>query len=501
MTRILKLLPLNMKSVNKVLLIVPPCTLPKGKLKVSVPPLGIAYVGAVIEKDGYNVKIIDAPIEGFKQEIKIDKRRIRYGLSYEQIKDNIREFNPDIVGISCHSTNQFGNSLEVCRIAKEVNNKIITVMGGIHPSSFPEQILKENKILDFIIISEGEYSFRDLLENLNKKEGFSNIDGIAYRNNNEIKVNPKTKFIENLDELPFPARHLLNIKKYFKVNVNQNLSYVKKTLQVISSRGCPYRCTFCATTMFWGNKHRSRSPEDVISEIDHLIEEYNIKELQFTDDSMTSDYKKSERLFELLKQRNLRWCTPNGINVCSLDEKLIRLMKDSGCYEMRISIESGNQEILNKVIQKPVDLNHVRKIMAIANKVGLTTGVFFVIGFPGETLENIRETFCFAREIKPGAVFLSIATPLPGTKLMDICREKGYLEEDFSFSGSEFTSASIQTEEFSKKDLEKIYIRESLLLNIGLIFRNPKAFLWRYGYYIICHPRMVFSYVFNYLKR
>lgn len=493
-----------MNRINKILLVVPPCTLPKGKLKVAVAPLGLAYIAAVLENQNYIVKILDAPIEEFKQEVTIDNRRIRYGMSYGQIKSFIREFNPDVIGISCHSTSQFENSLDTCKAVKEVSEEIITVLGGIHPSTFPEQILRENEIVDFIILGEGEYSFQDLLAALNRgNHDFSGIDGLAFRMNDEIILNPKTKLIENLDELPFPARHLLPIEKYFKIGVNQNLSNIKRNLQIIASRGCPFRCTFCATTIYWGNRHRRRSAENVLAEIDQLVREYKIKELQFTDDSLTANYNIAQKIFELLKERkyNLKWSTPNGINVCSLDEKLLKLMKESGCYEIRLAIESGNQEILNKVIQKPVNLEQVKKVVAISKKLGITTSAFFAIGFPGETLENIKQTFNFAREIKIDTAILSIATPLPGTKLMEICREKGYLAKDFSFKGSEFTSASIKTDQFSQQDLEKMYIRETLLLNLGLILRNPRAFLQRYGYFILYHPNIVAGYVFNYIKR
>lgn len=494
----------NNNKIKKILLLVPPCSLPMGKLKVTVPPLGLGYIAAVLEKEGYLVEILDATVEGFRQEVRIDHKRIRYGLSYGQIKEIIKEFNPDVAGISCHSTSQFENSLDTCKAVREVNKKIITILGGIHPSTFPYQILEENEVVDFIVIGEGEYTFRDLLTSLNKpNSNFLNIDGLAYRVDSGIKANLKTELIRNLDELPFPARHLLPIEKYFKVGVNQNLSNIKRNLQIISSRGCPFKCTFCATTIYWGNKYRNRSPENVIAEIDHLVKEYKIRELQFTDDSLTADYNSARKVFELLKERKykLKWSVPNGINVCTLDEELLKLMKESGCYEIRLAIESGTQEILQKVIQKPVNLKHVKEIIAISKKLGLSTSGFFAIGFPGETLEDIKQTFRFAREAKIDAAFISIATPLPGTRLMEICREKGYLAKDFSFRGSEFTSASIRTEQFSQKELEKIYIRETLLLNVTLLFRNPRAFLQRYGYFLLCHPDMVISYIFNYISR
>src|SRR3989344_6019091 len=495
-----------MRKINKVLIIVPPFTLPKGKFKVSVPPLGPAYIAAVLENENYSVKILDAPIEAFHQEFKIDERRIRYGLSYEQIGSFIKEFSPDVVGVALHSVSQYDNSLAVCRVAKDVNKEIIIVLGGsgVYPPSLAQQILKENRVVNFVVIGEAEYTMRDLLATLNAPNpDCSKIDGLVYRMGDEIKINPKTKFIENLDELPFPARHLLPIDKYFKINVNQNLSNNRRTLQIVASRGCPHRCTFCATTIYWGNRYRRRSAENILSEIDYMVKNYKIRELQFTDDSFTSDYDNAKRVFELLKERkyNLKWSTPNGVNVCTLDEKLLRLMKESGCYEVKLPIESGNQEILNKIIRKPVNLEHVKKIVAITKKLGIITNGFFAIGFPGETLEDIKKTFRFVREIKIDSITLSIFTPLPGTKLMEECREKGYLVKDFSFKEFEFTSANIETEEFSQRDLDKIYIKETLLLNLNFVLRNPKIFLQRYGYFIVRHPDMVLSYMFNYLSR
>lgn len=478
--------------------------MPNGRLKITIPSLGILYIAAVLEKENYRVKVLDAPLEGFHNETRISNRNIRYGLSYTEIKKIIREFSPELVGITCQSALQFNNAVETCRAVKEEDPLIVTVLGGPHPSTFPVETLKSKKEVDFVIIGEGEYPFRDLLKELNcNAPDFKNIDGLVYRQNSEVRLNPKKHLIENLDELPFPARHLVPIDKYFKINLNQNLSFIKRALTMVTSRGCPHRCIFCFGTNFWMNKYRCRSPENVLSEIDHLVKVYKIKEIQFTDDSLTSNYRRALKIFELLKDRdyNIKWSTPNGLNVSTLDERLMRAMKESGCYEVRFAIESGNEQVLKEIIKKPINLDIVRENMQIAKRLNLITSTFFSLGYPGETKKQIKDTFSFIRQIKPDSVFLSIATPLPGTDLMNICLEKGYVKKEHNFLESEFSTATYDTEHFTRRELEEFYFKEALLLNISLITRNMRAFLARWGALLWYHPIFAFKVVFNYFMR
>jgi len=208
-------------------------------------------------------------------------------------------------------------------------------------------------------------------------------------------------------------------------------------------------------------------------------------------------------MFNLLKSRqyNLKWSTPNGLTVASLDEPLMRVMKESGCYEVRFAIESGNDRVLRDIIRKPVNLETVRRNMTIAKKLGLITSAFFSMGYPDETMDEIKETFAFVKEIKPDSVFLSIATALPGTELMEICKNRGYIKKEHDFLDSEFSTAPYDTENFTRKELEEIYFKEALWINLSLVLRNPRAFFARWGALFWYHPIFAMKVVFSYFIR
>jgi len=203
--------------IKRVLLIQSPYTIHKAEPKGCQPPLGLAYIASVLENCGFEVKILDAIVGGFDTEVDVGKNFIRYGLDFDQIRTVARDFAPDIVGISCLFSCQYKNALAIAKIMKKDFQDAKVVMGGAHPSATYEEIL-ENDFVDFVILGEGEYSFRDLISALNSRKNLADIDGLAYRIEGEMRVNPKMSFIQNVDELPFPARHLLDMEKYFQIN-------------------------------------------------------------------------------------------------------------------------------------------------------------------------------------------------------------------------------------------------------------------------------------------
>lgn len=492
------------EKIKKILLIVPPCTLPAGRINVATPPLGVMYLAAVLERGGYKVKILDAMMEGFYNGVRVNERDIRYGLSYDSIKKEVAKFSPELVGISCQSTVQFGNTLDTCRAIREVGRDIIIVMGGPHSAVFPDRTLKQHPDIGFIIIGEGEHSFRDLIAKLNGGDSdLSEIDGLAYRSNGRIRVNPKRTLIEDIDELPFPARHLLPIEKYFKINFNQNLSFIPRSISILSSRGCSLKCIFCFNKNFWLNRYRVRSPENVIAEIDEIQRVYKIKELQFSDDNLTADRERAVSLFEMMKKKHypFKWSTPNGLFVESLDNDLLKLMKEAGCCEIRIAIESGNEEVLHNIIRKPIRLYNVEKILKSARRLGLLTSAFMSIGYPGETREQIEQTFAYARRVRLGCVFLSIASPLPNTELMDLSIKEGMKVSADNFVDLEFSTANADTNTLSKHELNKLYIKNMFWLNMRLMITDPAAFFARWGALLFRHPIFSLLLVMNHFKR
>ncbi|PIN86226.1 B12-binding domain-containing radical SAM protein [Candidatus Woesearchaeota archaeon CG10_big_fil_rev_8_21_14_0_10_44_13] len=492
------------KKIDRIMLIQPPYTILKDMPKGCQPPLGLAYIAAVLENEAYGVKILDAVAEGFNDEVKLNGGFIKYGLSWDEIKERISDFKPDMVGVSCLFSMQSQNAHKVCEIAKKVDSRVYTVLGGAHPTSCPKEVM-EDKNVDFIVLGEGERSFLELIKKLEKghKNSLSDIDGIVFRKNNKTIINPKTRFIEDLDGLPFPARHLLPMDKYFRINKPHG-SMAKKSpnTPLITSRGCPANCIFCSIKGVWGKKFRSRSPENVLLELEHLKKQYGIKEIQFEDDNLTFNKERAERIFDMMVENNLdmSWTTPNGVALWALNESLIKKMKNSGCYRLCFAIESGDPYVLNKIIKKPLDLNHAKRIIKYAKKEGIESDAFFVVGFPEETKEQIKRTFRFARDLDVDNVNFFIATPYPGTELYDQCRKKGILGDFSDYSCLNVKKASIETDNFSRKYLEREVAVQGMLFRLNLLIRHPMVFFNRVVVRFFRQPGFFVSYALRILK-
>ena len=461
------------------MLIQPPVTRPadfsaKNLRVTTFFPLGIAYLAASLEKTGkYELKIVDALIEGYNMRngsVTGGGKTIRYGLTDKEIAKTIKDFSPDVVGVSCIFSAMEEDTGNICRIAKEVNSRIITVVGGAHAGAVADAFLQEYGAIDFIVIGEGEASFISLLEALKSGHDFSGLDGIAFRDKGAVHVLPKTKYIEDLDSLPFPARGLFAMKRYLMLGSPHSAFKNKPFTQMITSRGCPYNCAFCAIGKHWGKKRRMRSARNILDEIENLIKRHNIKEIHFEDDNLTADKKRAIELFDgMVKRRfEISWNAPAGLAVNDLGEELLVKMKASGCYSVSLGIESGNQEVLTKLMKKPVNLKTVPKLVREIRNSGMDVRGFFIIGYPGETKDTIKETIEFAKRLELDWTYFFIASPLPGTRMYKTCIEKGYIKEgDFDPIRS-FHKSIIRTPEFTPEYLETV--RQEAITDIN--FRN-----------------------------
>ncbi|MFC1667405.1 B12-binding domain-containing radical SAM protein [Candidatus Omnitrophota bacterium] len=465
------------KDIKNVLLIMPPATIAREYTKEIQPPLGLAYIATCLEKD-YNVKILDAACEGWNEEKKEPKGLITYGLSFEKIKKIINDLKPDIVGVSCLYSMQHKNAHKICEITKELDKNILTIMGGAHATVLPQKTLEDINV-DIVVLGEGEFSTKELLDAMRKEEAISGIDGIAFKEDGKIILNPKTKFIQDLDKIPFPARHLLPMQKYFKINLPHGVSsrYSPNT-PIITSRGCPANCIFCSIHSIWGYKYRARSVENIIQELKYLKDKYKIREIQFEDDNLTLDKKRALALFDRMVEEklDLAWTTPNGVAMWALDQELLLKMRKSGCYILCLAIESGDQKMLSETIKKPLNLEKIKKLIHWTNLYGFQTNAFFVVGFPNETKEQLQNTFRFASRLRVDNVSFYIATPYPGTELFRICEQGGYLPKDFSMSDLGVKRATICTKHFTREDLEKMVAWHMLKYKLSLIWHNPRAF-------------------------
>ncbi len=486
------------KPVKKVLFISSHKVSFRGYKEDLTPVLGLAYIAAVLEQEGYQVKILDVAAEDFHHVEVLQGEIIRIGIGYEEIEKRIRSFAPDAVGVSCLISNQSAEMVRLCELVKSIDKDILTIVGGEHPSALPEDALK-NESIDFVVIGEGEYTTRDLLNHVVKGTDYSSLDGFAYRDGDRIVVNPKTTFIENLDMLPLPARHLLPMDTYFKINLPQTgTSWKSPNTSIMTSRGCSARCIFCATSKFWGNRHRVRSVDKVLDEMELLVKTYGIKELQFIDDNLTLEKERAMQIFQGMIDRklNLVWNTPQGIALWSVDDEVLKKMKESGCYEITFAVESGDERVLKEIIRKPVRLETIEPLVKSARKLGFITKGYFVVGLPGETLQDMEKTFAFARALAFDAAGIFIATPLPGTELYRLCNEKGYMKKDFSFQRATYARGNIDTPDFTSAQVEKLVSKNMLEINLGLLFRNPGKFLKKYARILTGNPRSIVNHVF-----
>jgi len=376
------------RRIKKILFIVPPTTLPKDSVKRIAEPLGILYMGAVLKNKGY--------CEGYDRHIE-DGYYITYGVSDDEIKEQIRKIKPDIVAVSCLLTAREKDSLMVCRCAKEVDKNMPVVVGGIHANLFPEKLLDTNSI-DFVILGEGEFRLPRLLDDLNEGKDKFDFDGIAY-----VKDKPYA---------PFSAE--------------------RRVAQILGTRGCPNNCNFCATINLWGRKVRARSVDNIIDELKMLKEKYDIKEVQFIDDNLTVNKQMAKELFRKMKNLSLKWCTPNGLMFNTLDKEMIKLMAECGAYQLTFAIESASERVLKNIIHKNVRLDLVKEMVDEAHKYDISVHGMFLMGFPGETREEIHTTLDFPFKIGFDSVSFFVVNPMPGSQLHQECIDKGYIDETYS---------------------------------------------------------------------
>ena len=488
----------------KVLLINPPQTFyPGSEQPAGNLPIGLLYIAAVLKNAGYEVEILDAFIDATFEK---NNETITVGLPFAKIKEEISQRKPKIVGISGPFTCQIENSIKVSNIAKEVDPNIWTVIGGPHVTLVPKDFLEEVKNVDIAVIGEGEYAMLDVAQAFEGKKKLSEIKGIAYRKNNTIVVNSPRPFIENLDTLPFPAYDLVDMEQYLNPKKIGYRSFQNRAISMITSRGCPFNCCFCAVHLHMGQGFRAHSAEYVLNHIQYVVDKFKVKNIFFEDDNLTLDIKRFEQICNGIIERKIKigWETPNGVRADCLNLELLKKMKQSGAKSIFVGVESGDQQILNNVICKSLDLNRVVEFAKNAKQIGLKTGAFYIIGFPGETKNNMQRTVDFALELKRKydvGMHLFMATPSYGTKLYDECKAKGYIQQDLTWNA--FAQARqpngmplITTDVFTPAEVKEIaanalakYKKLSLINHI----KNPRKALKT----MFDQPQLIVKYIKN----
>jgi len=443
----------------KVLLVYPPNTVygedpSKGG---QIVPLGLAYIAAVCEKNNYETKIFDFSASDNIEELP-ENDAIYYGIKKEEIIESIRNFAPDIVGIQCMYTAYANDAYDVAKIVKEINNKALVVMGGAHASSCPESVL-ECLYVDIVVIGEGEEAFIKIVERHKNGQSVSDIQGTAVRLDSRFFINPSRPYIEDIDTIPFPARHLLPLERYIE-KVKKSISNMRPSTFVITSRGCPYNCRFCSIKSVWGRSWRYHSPKRVVEEIEYVVKEYRVREIHFIDDNVSA---KIDRLIaicdELIGRKiDIKWATPNGIAIWTLNRTALDKMKKSGCYRLTFGIETGCEKTQEYIRKQHASFGKMNEIINYANKLGIWTIATFIIGFPNETKEDVEKTIQFALNSDLDFAFFFLPMPFPNTDMTRDYIQAGLLGSLRADEWGKFLSGThgVATEQFTVKELRKV---------------------------------------------
>lgn len=477
----------------KVLLINPQRNLKNPHTQFASPPVGLAGLASYLQLNGYETELVDMVGEDLRNYELLDNGIYRCGMGNNKLIKIVENFKPDVVGISCSFTPRLNNVLEIARRIKQYNRNIITIVGGMHATTSPETLLSKQTI-DYVIMGEGEIPLFILLEKLRVKESPTDIKGISFRQNGKIMISRDRALLDVLETLPMPAYELLPMEKYFRYTKRDNLMVDRRHTSVITSRGCPFNCSFCSSAIFWGQLWRARHFMHVLTELELLVENYKVREIAFEDDNMSLDKPRMMAMCGEMIHRNLnlRWSTPNGIHIATLDLELIRIMKKSGCVRLNFGIESGDEAILANAMNKKIDLAKTKEVIRMCHEEGIITLGYFILGMPGETPQSLEKTIAYAKSLALDEIGLFIATPFPKTVLEASARTNGYLKKEYTGILAEDDIESrvfIETPMLSTekllyykqlfiKEFYKKKIRQNPLYYCKRVLRSPKL-LWK----------------------
>lgn len=372
-----------------------------------IPPLGLMYVAGYLEKyTNHQIEILDSQVEQ---------------LTYDKLKKEIEKRKPNIVGIAT-MTFTLIDAIKTARIVKEVSPNIKTILGGPHPTIYPEETIQIKEV-DFCVIGEGEKVILKLIKDIDNPFKLSQIKGIVFQDGEKIINTNQADFIKNLDKLPFPARHLTPYKKYFS-SISSNLPITT----MFTSRGCPYKCLFCDRPQL-GKNFRARSAKNVVDEMKEC-RKMGIKEIFIYDDTFGVDRQRVLDICSEIKKRNLDITWDIRTRVNTVDEEVLKALKEAGCQRIHYGVEAGTQKILN-VLRKGITLEMAEKAFKLTKKIGIQTLAYFMIGSPTETKKDILKTIKFMKKLDPDYVHIAIATPFPATDLYRMGLKEKVLPYDY----------------------------------------------------------------------
>jgi len=415
---------------------------PRVSARSSYMPLGIGYVGAVLEKLGHDVALIDMEAED---------------LSLEDLRIQVDGSSPEIIGI----TTTIMSMTQAKAIGDLFSDYPLIVYGGPQASLTPEYFIRRRN--EIVVRGEGEIIIANLIKKFETNQGYLGIKGISFKNNHDkIEHNPEEDYISDLDSIPFPARHLFNSKLYRK-RLNG-----RKAANFMATRGCPFKCIYCYHIL--NRKFRTRNHENILSEINMLKNEYGVSGIYFYDDNLTLNRKWLTGLCQKLISRevDIKWRCLSSIK--TIDKEFLKLMKDAGCVEIAFGVESGNQKTLDR-IPKQIKVEDSRRVLRDCRDIGIRSKAYVMIGFPWETKEDIRTSISFVEETIPNIVQFLIVTPYPNTELWktivdmgykiegveDIGKDVGNFEKLAKSQATDLVKPTYETENFTKRELSQLH--------------------------------------------
>ncbi|HCE45311.1 MAG TPA: B12-binding domain-containing radical SAM protein [Lentisphaeria bacterium] len=414
------------------------------------PHLGLAYLAAVLEAEKHEVRIID-----------IDAEQI----TLDGLASLLKAENPDVVGITA-TTPVIYSAFKIAEIIKK-NSSAYTVVGGMHATLMPEECAA-NEFVDFVVFGEGERTIVDLLECMRTGGKYSEIKGLVHKKGGETVKNESREPIQDLDSIPFPARHLFKNQKYTYPDALRFPAF-----PIITSRGCPGNCTFCTAKFMHGKRFRNRSAENILDEVEFLIKEYGAREIHIWDDNFITNRNRVFKFRDGIIKKNIKvlFSFPNGVRADFINREILQALKDMGTYSIAIGVESGNQRILDS-IQKGIKLEQIENAFKLAKELKLETWGFFLLGLPEEDPKTMEETIDFAIKLDPDIAKFHILKPFPKSIVYEQLKSKGLIiDENYIHYGIHTspvhrlpTVSQNELLEWQQKAYRRFYMRPSKML-------------------------------------
>ncbi len=391
--------------------------------------IGLAYLAAVLEKNGHEVTVIDCPASE---------------IDLNQLKIKLSSAEPKLIGITS-MTPTIQSAIQSAYAAKETCPDALVVLGGPHATFMDEQVLSEEKSIDIVVRGEGEQTLLDLTQNVSNHKNLNKIEGITYRNNGHTVRTSNRAYIQNLDELPRPAYKYFPLEKY--------RLYGRRILPIITSRGCPSQCSFCTTSRIFGKAFRARSPQNVVDELEWLRDVHGADAFSFYDDTFTLDKTRALKICEEMKNRKIGIPWDCQTRVSTVSKQLLSKMREANCQQVFFGVESGCQKILDAV-NKGTTVEQNKAAIKMAKKAGLFVAVSVMVGYPGETPEMLKQTIDLLRNTEPDDAYICVATPYPGTELRNLIEKMGWnISNDwkrYDTTAPVFDNPNLSTEDVTK---------------------------------------------------